>query len=95
MAGMFDGMFRGCFADRELARAAYDAHMAEVQRVVPPARLLLFNVKEGWAPLCAFLGVPLPPEGTVSDTRRSGLRHGLGEPQRSWALAAPASVCDR
>lgn len=27
-----------------------------------PVRLLVFNVKEGWEPLCAFLGLPVPEE---------------------------------
>ena len=29
---------------------------------IPPDRLLVYDVKEGWAPLCAFLGVPIPAE---------------------------------
>lgn len=33
-----------------------------VKRVVPPERLLVMNLKEGWAPLCAFLGKPIPDE---------------------------------
>jgi hypothetical protein len=31
-----------------------------VQATVPAARLLVFNVKEGWAPLCAFLEKEVP-----------------------------------
>ena len=27
---------------------------------MPAARLLVFDVREGWPPLCAFLGVPVP-----------------------------------
>ena len=27
---------------------------------VPPGQLLVFEAKDGWAPLCAFLGVPAP-----------------------------------
>jgi hypothetical protein len=27
---------------------------------VPPERLIVYEVKEGWGPLCAFLGVPIP-----------------------------------
>lgn len=51
------------------AVARYRAHAAAVAACVPPGRLLVFNVKEGWAPLVAFLqrsGVPCtpPPEGT-------------------------------
>jgi hypothetical protein len=29
---------------------------------VPPDKLLVFQAKDGWAPLCEFLGVPVPPE---------------------------------
>jgi hypothetical protein len=27
---------------------------------VPPDRLLVFTVDEGWRPLCDFIGVPVP-----------------------------------
>ena len=27
---------------------------------MPPERLLVYEVKEGWEPLCRFLGVPVP-----------------------------------
>ena len=27
---------------------------------VPEKQLLVFNVKDGWAPLCQFLGLPIP-----------------------------------
>lgn len=32
----------------------------EALRTLPKERLLVYDVKEGWAPLCAFLGVPVP-----------------------------------
>lgn len=35
-------------------------HEAEVKRAIPARRLLVFNVSEGWDPLCRFLGVPVP-----------------------------------
>ena len=31
-----------------------------VIETVPAEQLLIFNVKEGWKPLCNFLGVPVP-----------------------------------
>ncbi|KAF2169942.1 hypothetical protein M409DRAFT_51729 [Zasmidium cellare ATCC 36951] len=37
-------------------------HEEEVKSLVPPSRLLVFNVKEGWEPLCRFLDVPIPAE---------------------------------
>jgi len=40
----------------------YKNYIANVRRKVPPDRLLVFNVKEGWEPLCRFLGVPVPRE---------------------------------
>jgi len=35
-------------------------HNAEVRAKVAPDRLLVFDVKEGWAPLCKFLNVSVP-----------------------------------
>lgn len=40
----------------------YEAHNAQVVATVPADKLLVFNVKEGWAPLCAFLGKDVPAE---------------------------------
>eukprot|EP00415_Alexandrium_ostenfeldii_P004324 UN4324 len=40
----------------------YIRHNEEVRRAVPPERLLEFNVKQGWDPLCRFLGLPVPEE---------------------------------
>jgi hypothetical protein len=31
-----------------------------VRETIAPERLLVFDVKEGWGPLCAFLDVPVP-----------------------------------
>ena len=42
------------------AIAVYKAHLEEVRRSVPAERLLVFSVNEGWVPLCAFLGKPVP-----------------------------------
>jgi hypothetical protein len=38
------------------------AHNEQVKQVVPAERLLVWEVTEGWEPLCEFLGVPVPPE---------------------------------
>jgi hypothetical protein len=40
--------------------AACHARQAEVEAAIPAARLLVFEVAQGWEPLCAFLGVPVP-----------------------------------
>lgn len=41
---------------------AFTAHNDAVKDVIPPKQLLVYQVKEGWEPLCAFLGVPVPNE---------------------------------
>lgn len=52
------------FGDRPPERAAmieaYEQHNAEVRRSIPADRLLVFDVAQGWAPLCRFLDVPVP-----------------------------------
>ncbi|KAG2444255.1 hypothetical protein HXX76_001012 [Chlamydomonas incerta] len=53
------GTFRGRFGDKEFV---FDAHYAEV-RLVPRERLLEYDVRQGWAPLCAFVGRPPPLAG--------------------------------
>jgi hypothetical protein len=40
----------------------FNRHNEEVKRAIDPARLLVYEVSEGWDPLCAFLGVPVPAE---------------------------------
>lgn len=57
---IWDGMFQGRFEDRSFAIDAFNRHNDEVRREVPADRLLVYQVREGWEPLCSFLGVPVP-----------------------------------
>ena len=41
---------------------AFSAHNDAVKSTIPDDRLLVFEVKDGWTPLCEFLGVPVPDE---------------------------------
>lgn len=49
-------------ATREELIAAYGAHADAVKRDVPADRLLVFDVREGWEPLCGFLRTAVPDE---------------------------------
>ena len=55
-----------CFAgtaewdDRAVLGAAYDAWVVGVRADADPARLLDWQVGDGWEPLCVALGVPVP-----------------------------------
>ncbi len=57
---VWDGTFGGRFADRDEALRIFAAHTREVEATIPARRLLVFDVKQGWEPLCAFLAVPVP-----------------------------------
>jgi hypothetical protein len=54
--------FNDNFADKQHAIKIFNQHIEEVKKYVPPERLLIYNVKEGWEPLCAFLGVEVPKD---------------------------------
>ena len=41
-------------------RKRYRMHNYRVKSIVPPEKLLVFNVKQGWKPLCDFLGCEVP-----------------------------------
>ncbi len=48
----------------------YNKHTSEVIEKCPKDKLLVWNVKEGWEPLCKFLNVPVPdqPFPRINDT---------------------------
>jgi hypothetical protein len=56
----WQGLFQGQFADRQRAVQTFVAWNEQVQRDVPAEKLLVYNVKAGWGPLCAFLDIPAP-----------------------------------
>lgn len=65
MEEMIRVMFGGAFDDlhdRDKVIAAYERHLAEVRATVPAHRLLEWQPADGWQPLCAALGLPIPDE---------------------------------
>ncbi|GGK73618.1 sulfotransferase family protein [Sphaerisporangium melleum] len=57
-----DREFDGRMSDPDHLVQRFQAHIEEVKATIPPERLLVFEAREGWEPLCAFLGVPVPDE---------------------------------
>lgn len=53
-------IFDGRLNDRSHATDIFRHHAEEVSSTIPPDRLLIFDVREGWAPLCTRLGAPVP-----------------------------------
>jgi hypothetical protein len=66
---LWSGLFGGREDDPAHAKAVFEAHNAAVKATIPADRLLVYEVRQGWEPLCAFLGVPVPdtPFPNVND----------------------------
>jgi len=75
--------FSGDAHDRDMLIAGLERHNAEVIGSVPPDRLLAFDVAEGWAPLCTFLGVTVPdapfPRANTTDEFRARAAERMAE----------------
>lgn len=48
--------------DRVFMTDYFRRHVADVERTIPKERLLVYEAREGWDPLCAFLDIPVPDE---------------------------------
>lgn len=59
---ILEGLFEGRYDDRDFVIGKFLAHRQEVIDTLPAERLLVFQTKQGWDPLCNFLGVPIPDE---------------------------------
>jgi len=81
--------FDGRFEDRNYAKAVFERHNEEVRRRVPAEKLLVYEVKDGWDPLCDFLGVEAPdkPFPRLNDTAEMRRRARM---MRAISFAVPA-----
>jgi hypothetical protein len=72
--------FGGDFDDVVQATSRFEHHVAAVRASVSPERLLVYNVEQGWGPLCEFLGTPIPntPFPFTNDRSSFRARAGLG-----------------
>lgn len=52
--------FAGLMDDKISVLSAFHQRVDAVKRAIAPERLLIFNVADGWPPLCQFLNVPIP-----------------------------------
>lgn len=87
-AVVWNGTFHGRFRDRAYAVSVFQEHIREVQARVPAERLLVYEVKQGWEPLCRFLGVevpatPFPHTNTTAEFQQSAARNGGAEADSS------------
>jgi hypothetical protein len=57
---IWNGTFGGRFEDKDFAIDVFNRHNEDVKSKVPADRLLVYEIKQGWEPLCEFLEVPVP-----------------------------------
>jgi Sulfotransferase domain len=72
------------------------AHHERVKREVPADRLLVWEVREGWEPLCEFLEVPVPdepfPHANDRETFLGRVIDGALSTLQDWRARNPAAV---
>jgi hypothetical protein len=59
---MFNLTFTPDWNDEEKAKAAYEAHNADVRANAPADRLVEWQPGDGWEPICNALSLPVPDE---------------------------------
>jgi len=68
--GKDKGLIGSVEAGEEAAVKFYQEWIDTLKAEIPPEKLLIYDVKDGWEPLCKFLEVPVPnkPFPNVNDT---------------------------
>jgi hypothetical protein len=73
--------FGGRAHDRAHAISVYEANVAAVKATVPPERLLIHELGDGWEPLCKHLGVPVPSEPYPSRNKATDFQSAMLKPR--------------
>lgn len=66
-----------------LTTALFNRYGEQVKHDIPVERLLVFDVAEGWGPLCAFLRVPVPQTPFPRENSAAEFQSRFGSPPRS------------
>jgi hypothetical protein len=88
---IWQGTFDGRFEDKNYAIEVFERHNAEVRQRVPGVRLLVYDVKAGWGPLCEFLGVEVPDEPFPRTNDTAEMRRRL-RAVKAISIAAPVTL---
>ena len=76
--------FEGRLNDRAFMVEYFKRHTEAVLASAPKERLLVFEASQGWEPLCAFLGVPVPETSYPRENSREDF-----QARAAAALAPP------
>jgi len=89
------GMFSTVGKGENEAVEFFNKHVEEVKSVIPAENLLVWEVKQGWGPLCEFLGLPVPdvPFPNVNDTAEiENGRQAILKISYMFVLGIPAAI---
>lgn len=67
-------IFHNKVKDKEHVIQVFNEHNEAVKSAVPADRLLVFEVKQGWKPLCEFLSVPIPDTSFPRSNKKEDFR---------------------
>lgn len=85
--GLFDA--KNVHEIRANARSIYDRHHARIMEAkATPSELLIFDLKDGWAPLCQFLDKPVPEEAFPRVNERAAIQAKMLEIMQRDAMYA-------
>jgi Sulfotransferase domain len=59
---IWDHTFEDRFSDKQFALDVFHRHNEDVKASVPADKLLVYEIQQGWEPLCDFLGADVPEE---------------------------------
>lgn len=71
---LFKVHFQDRFEDKAFTEEVFNKHIADVKAYVPADKLLVYDVRDGWGPLCAFLGAPEPKEALPHLNKREDFK---------------------
>lgn len=66
--------FQNKFEDKDFAIEHFNRHIEEVKSHVPAEQLLVFDSKDGWEPICTFLGKEIPQTPYPSTNKRENFK---------------------
>lgn len=89
---IWENTFSNRFEDKDYAIQIFNQHIEEVKQRVPADKLLVYSIKEGWEPLCAFLGVGVPAGKPFPHLNERGNFAGNRIVERTRRMAIGAAI---